>query len=53
MDKEFIESLKEKISILDVISSRVRLRRSGKDWFGLCPFHKERTGSFKVDPESG
>lgn len=53
MDKGYIESLKEKVSILDVISSRIKLRRSGKDWFGLCPFHKEKTGSFKVDPESG
>ncbi|MDR2067737.1 MAG: DNA primase [Holosporaceae bacterium] len=50
MDKEFIDFLKSKIAILDVVASKVRLRRSGRDWFGLCPFHKEKTGSFKVDP---
>ncbi|MCR5225089.1 MAG: DNA primase [Alphaproteobacteria bacterium] len=53
MNKEFIDFLKEKISIYDVISTRVRLRKSGKDWFGLCPFHKEKTGSFKVDADAG
>ncbi|MDR1334132.1 MAG: DNA primase [Holosporaceae bacterium] len=53
MDKEFIEFLKSKASIVDVISSRIRLRKSGKDWFGLCPFHKEKTGSLKVDPDKG
>jgi DNA primase len=53
MDKEFIDFLKSKISILDVVSAKVRLRRSGRDWFGLCPFHKEKTGSFKVDPQLG
>lgn len=53
MNKEFIDFLKDKVSIYDVISKRVRLRKSGKDWFGLCPFHKEKTGSFKVDVEAG
>ena len=52
-NKEFIASLKEKISIVDVISDKIKLRRAGKDWFGLCPFHKEKTGSFKVDANSG
>ncbi|MDR1236182.1 MAG: hypothetical protein LBJ96_04195, partial [Holosporaceae bacterium] len=50
MNKEFIEFLKSKVSVADVISARIRLRKSGKDWFGLCPFHKEKTGSLKVDP---
>ncbi|MDR3187253.1 MAG: DNA primase, partial [Holosporaceae bacterium] len=53
MDKEFIDFLKSKVAILDVVSTKVRLRRSGRDWFGLCPFHKEKTGSFKVDPQLG
>jgi DNA primase len=53
MNKEFIDFLKSKASIVDVISARIRLRRAGKDWFGLCPFHKEKTGSFKVDPDKG
>ncbi|MBQ3564966.1 MAG: DNA primase [Alphaproteobacteria bacterium] len=53
MDKEFINRLKSTVSIVDVISSRVRLRKMGHDWFGLCPFHKEKTGSFKVDESKG
>ncbi|MBE6447103.1 MAG: DNA primase [Alphaproteobacteria bacterium] len=53
MNKEFIESLKSRISIVDIISSRIRLKRSGNAWFGLCPFHKEKTGSFKVDEVKG
>ncbi|MDR1560856.1 MAG: DNA primase [Holosporaceae bacterium] len=53
MNKEFIDFLKSKASILDVIAGKVRLRKSGKDWFGLCPFHKEKTGSFKVDVNQG
>ncbi|MDR2724176.1 MAG: DNA primase [Holosporaceae bacterium] len=53
MNKEFIEFLKSQISIVDVVSSRISLRRSGRDWFGLCPFHKEKTSSLKVDPNKG
>ncbi|MDR0753499.1 MAG: DNA primase [Holosporaceae bacterium] len=53
MNREFIESLKSQIPIVDVVSSRIRLRRSGSDWFGLCPFHQEKTGSFKVDSARG
>jgi DNA primase len=53
MNREFIDFLKNKISILDVISGRMRLRKSGRDWFGLCPFHKEKTASFKVDADAG
>ena len=50
--KRFVESLKDTASIVDVISKKVRLSRSGRDWFGLCPFHQEKTPSFKVNPES-
>ncbi|MDR0632288.1 MAG: DNA primase [Holosporaceae bacterium] len=53
MNREFIEFLKSKISIVDIVSSRIRLRRAGKDWFGLCPFHREKTGSLKVDADRG
>ncbi len=53
MNKEFIELLKSQVSLVDVVSARMRLRRSGNDWFGLCPFHKEKTGSFKVDGTKG
>ncbi len=53
MQNDIVEYIKNKVSILDVVSPRVKLRRQGKDWFGLCPFHSEKTASFKVDPGSG
>lgn len=53
MQNDIVEYIKNKVSILDIISPRVKLRRQGKDWFGICPFHSEKTGSFKVDPGAG
>ncbi len=53
MNKEFLEYLKSRISIVDVISARVRLRKIGNVWRALCPFHKEKTGSFNVDESKG
>ena len=51
MDKNFIDFLKSRASIVDVISNKVKLTRSGKDWFCRCPFHSEKTASFKVSPD--
>lgn len=51
--KNFLENLKEQISAVDVFSKYVKLERRGHDWFGRCPFHSEKTGSFKVDPDRG
>lgn len=51
--QDFIEILKTRVSILDVVSRKVKLTKKGRDYFGLCPFHHEKTGSFKVDPEKG
>ncbi|MBR8826502.1 MAG: DNA primase [Gomphosphaeria aponina SAG 52.96 = DSM 107014] len=45
-----IEEVKEKVDIVDIISDNVVLRKRGKDYFGLCPFHKEKTPSFSVSP---
>lgn len=48
----FIEELKYRLDANDVISHYVKLKRSGKGYIGLCPFHSEKTGSFFVYPES-
>lgn len=48
--KEKIEELLERVDIVDLIGKHVDLRRSGKQYKGLCPFHQERTPSFYVDP---
>jgi DNA primase len=50
-DRSQIEEIKSRISIEDIISRYVRLKPSGKNLFGLCPFHKEDTPSFSVNPE--
>ncbi|MCR4556093.1 MAG: DNA primase [Alphaproteobacteria bacterium] len=53
MNKDFVEYLKSRISIVDIISARIRLHKVGNVWKALCPFHKEKTGSFHVDEAKG
>lgn len=47
---EFIENVRESSDIVDVISQYVNLQKKGSTYFGLCPFHNEKTGSFSVTP---
>lgn len=47
------EEIRRRVNILDVVSLHVTLRRSGRSYKGLCPFHSEKTPSFHVDPERG
>ncbi|MDJ0726083.1 MAG: DNA primase [Prochloraceae cyanobacterium] len=46
-----IEEVKQRVDILDVISDHVVLRKRGKDFLGLCPFHDEKTPSFSVSSD--
>jgi len=46
-----IERIREANDIVDVISEYVQLKRSGRNWFGRCPFHDEKTPSFSVSPD--
>lgn len=48
-----IDQVLAETSIVDVVSQYVSLKRSGKNWFGKCPFHDERTPSFSVTEEKG
>jgi DNA primase len=48
-----VEAVKAAADIVEVISGRTQLRRSGVRFTGLCPFHDERTPSFSVSPEKG
>lgn len=50
---DFIEEIKLRNDIVDVISSYVNLKRRGRNLVGLCPFHAEKTPSFNVYPQSG
>lgn len=45
-----VEEVRQRNDIVDVISSYVRLTKKGSNYFGLCPFHNEKTGSFSVTP---
>ena len=46
----FIEDVKSRVDICDVIGSRVKLKKAGSDFSGCCPFHDEKTPSFTVSP---
>ena len=47
------ERIKQKLDIVEQIGGVVELKKSGKAFKGLCPFHGERTPSFYVFPETG
>ncbi len=47
---EIIEEVRINNDIVDIISEYVKLEKKGKDYFGLCPFHREKTPSFSVVP---
>jgi DNA primase len=51
--REVTDEIRRRVGILDVVSPHVTLRRSGRRYSGLCPFHSEKTPSFSVDPERG
>lgn len=46
-----IEEIRNKTNIVDIIETVVRLKKRGKNYQGLCPFHNEKTPSFNVNPE--
>jgi DNA primase len=48
-----IERLRSTVSIVDVVGQFVQLRKVGRNWVGLCPFHAEKTPSFNVREETG
>jgi DNA primase len=50
---EDIERVRDASVIADVVQQYVALRRVGRNWVGLCPFHAERSGSFNVRDETG
>ena len=50
-DRVFLDELSARNDIVDVVSQYVQLKKSGANYFGLCPFHNEKTASFSVSPD--
>lgn len=48
---DLIDEIRNRNDIVDIISQYVVLKRSGRNFFGLCPFHKEKSPSFSVSPD--
>ncbi len=47
-NKEFLDNLREQVSIVDLVSKHLHLTRKGANYWGCCPFHNEKTASFSV-----
>ena len=46
-----IERIKDATDIVEIVSDHVQLTRRGRNYFGICPFHTEKTASFSVNPD--
>ncbi|MEG3639964.1 DNA primase [Magnetococcus sp. PR-3] len=49
----YLDQLKERVDIIDVVERQLPLKKRGRNWLGLCPFHQEKTPSFNVNQEKG
>ena len=49
----FLDELRSRLALSDVIAKRVKLTKKGREYTGLCPFHHEKTASFTVNNEKG
>jgi DNA primase len=50
---EIISEIRARADIVSVIGQHVQLKRAGRNWKGLCPFHGEKSPSFNVSPDKG
>jgi DNA primase len=51
--RDSVARVREAADLVDIVSDHVRLKKRGRSWEGLCPFHEEKTPSFSVDPDKG
>jgi len=51
ISEQIIEQIRSSADIIEVVSGYVQLKKRGRNYFGLCPFHGEKTASFSVSPE--
>lgn len=52
-NRNFTDEIRERLSIVDVVSRRVPLTKKGQNYWGCCPFHNEKTPSFSVNEDKG
>lgn len=45
---QFLDEIRARVGLADIVGKRVKLQRRGREWIGLCPFHNEKTPSFSV-----
>jgi DNA primase len=50
---ETLQAIRERVSIVEVVSGYVTLKKAGRNYIGLCPFHSEKTPSFTANDERG
>ena len=50
---QFLDELRARLPVSEVVGKRVRLRKAGREWKGLSPFNKERSPSFFVNDQKG
>ena len=51
--QDFIDDLVQRIDVVEVIGNRIKIKKAGKEYKGLCPFHTEKTPSFTVSQDKG
>ena len=51
--KEYLEEIKQRIKVSDIVGATVQLKRRGREYVGLSPFSKEKTPSFTINDEKG
>ncbi len=52
-NSDIVQEIKDRLDIVDTVSEHVVLKKSGRNFWGVCPFHQEKTPSFSVNPEKG
>jgi DNA primase len=53
ISEKVIHQIQERVNLVEIIGQDVKLRRTGNNWVGLCPFHSDGKPSFSVNPDKG
>ena len=51
--EDAVETIRQRVDIVELVSRYVKLKKAGRNYVGLCPFHAEKTGSFSVNHQKG